>query len=283
MEILINELSLDGQFADENEFFNNFDTVLETIKFIDLLEFSLLKEYSFFQSKITSELKLNDFLKLRIDRARRMKQFLLKLAYNPPYWNDNQKHFIDNNYSFNGNKIFNTSLAESCERDRIVLSFNHKDFLQISLEIQRDNSPITLYNLIDKKHFLDYLLSNTKIKPLKYCKFKFENSNLDFSKIEDGYGFDSLDNKEQEESFLLAFNGFSKMSWEDIIKSDGLEYKQYSKPKKQCWFLKNKGLYANTDIYKFRVTQKYRCFGYRKDNKFFVLRFEIDHKISDNG
>ncbi|MEA1956038.1 MAG: hypothetical protein U9N02_06050, partial [Campylobacterota bacterium] len=67
-------------------------------------------------------------------------------------------------------------------------------------------------------------------------------------------------------------------------KSDGLEYKQYNKPKKlktKGWF--RNGLYKNIDIYKFRVTQEYRCFGFRKDNRFYVLRFEINHEISNNG
>ena len=73
------------------------------------------------------------------------------------------------------------------------------------------------------------------------------------------------------------------MSWDNIMSSDGLEYKKYNKPnkRKKGWF--REGTYKNTDIYKFRVTQEYRCFGYRTGDEFFVLRFEIDHSISDNG
>jgi hypothetical protein len=283
LEILINELSLSGQFKDENDFFDSFDITLEIIKLIDILSFSLAKESMFFNVDVTPQYKLSDFLRLRTDRAKRMKRFLAKLSQNPPYWNETQKHCVSDKYYFNAKNISNTSLAESCERDKIVLSFKHFNFQEIDLEIKKNNSFISIYNLVDKSNFLETLLFSKTIEPLKYCQIKFENSNLDFSKIENGYGFDSLDNKEQEEAFLLAFNGFSKMSWEDIIKSDGLEYKQYSKPKKQGWFLRNKGLYSNIDIYKFRVTQKYRCFGYREKDKFFVLRFEIDHKISDNG
>lgn len=36
-------------------------------------------------------------------------------------------------------------------------------------------------------------------------------------------------------------------------------------------------------IYKFRCKNPKRCFGYRKNDVFHVLRMERDHKISDNG
>ena len=283
MEVLLNELSLSGQFKDENEFFDSFDTILQTIKLIELLKFSLLKEYSLFQSKITRSLEFTDFLRLRSDRARKIKRFLAKLSQNPPYWNETQKHSTNDKYFYKGRNISNTSLAESCERDRVLLSFENIDFKDMDIVIEKNSTSINLYNIINRDKFLEYLLSNSKIEPLRYCQLKFKDSNLDFSKLEIRYGFDSLDNQEQIDTFMLAFNDFSRMSWEDIIKSDGLEYKQYSKPKKQGWFLKGKGLYSDIDIYKFRVTQKYRCFGYREKDEFFVLRFETDHKQSDNG
>jgi len=283
LEILLNELSLSGQFKDENEFFDSFDITLEIIKLIDVLDFSLAKEFMLFNVDITSQYKLVDFLRLRTDRARKLKTFLLKLAHTPPYWNETQKHSTSDNYMYNGNDISDTSLAESCERDKIVLSFKHNNFFKNNLVIQKNSSNINIYNLIDKVHFLEYLLTNSRIDLLIYCQLKFKDSNLNFSKIESKYEFDSLENQEQIDAFILAFKAFSQMNWEDIIKSDGLEYKQYNKPnkKKIGWF--REGLYQYTDIYKFRISQRYRCFGYRKDDTFFVLRFETDHKISDNG
>ncbi|CAA6802635.1 MAG: Unknown protein [uncultured Sulfurovum sp.] len=273
MEVLINELSLDGQFKDENEFLDGFDEILKLIKFLDRLEFILLKEYSFFQSKVTLESKLDDFLRLRTDRARKMKQFLLKLAYNPPYWNDTKKHNCSNNsYTYNLDSICNTSLAESCERDNIVLSFKHNNFLKSNLSIEKNNEHIDIYNFIDKHQFLEYLLSVSKIKPMIYCKFKFENTNLNFSSLPEVDGFSLLETSQQIGEFIDAFNQFSKMGWKDIMSSDGLQYKKYN------------GIeFGDKVVYKFRVTQKYRCFGYREKDEFFILKFEIDHKMSNNG
>jgi hypothetical protein len=273
VEVLLNELSLTGQFKDENDFFDNFDSVLEMIKLLDVLMFSLSKEYMFFDASITSKYKLSDFLRLRTDRAKRMKRFLVKLAHNPPFWNEIQKHNCANDsYIFNGIDICNTSLAESCERDKIVLSFLHNDFLNDNISVQKNMINTDIYNLVDRNRFLEHLLLSDEIEAFVYCKLKFKNSNLNFSKLENEYGFDLLLNKQQVNEFIDSFKQFSAMSWYDIVRSDGLQYKRY-----------NGTEFKIENIYKFRVTQKYRCFGYREKDEFFVLRFEIDHKMSDNG
>ena len=273
MEVLLNELSLIGQFKDEDDFFNNFDSVLEIIKLLEILHFPIAKEYMFFDVAITSTYKLGDFLRLRTDRAKRMKRFLAKLAQNPPFWNEIQKHnCTSNSYIFNGIDICNSSLAESCERDRTVLSFLHNDFLNDNISIQKNMMDINIYNIVDRNNFLEYLLLVNEIEASFYCKLKFKNSNLNFSKLENEYGFDLLSSKQQVDEFIDSFKQFSTMTWQDIMSSDGLQYKKY-----------NGTEFKIVNIYKFRVTQKYRCFGYREKDEFFVLRFEIDHKMSDNG
>lgn len=285
MDILINELSLDGQFENEEDFLDNLEDLLHHIKLIDSLNFILLKEYSFFNCQITGHQNFMDIAKSKDNRVRRLKSFLLKLSNQPPFWNETQVHCCQNDtYSYNAINICNTSLAESSQRDSLILSFNHNDFLCNELEIKKNVIIINICNFIDKNYFLDYLLSISEIELLTYCQFKYKKTNLNFSKIEEGYGFDSLDGVEQVEEYLSTFNMFHKMSWEEILVSDSLEYKKYNKPRKKKimgWFREDE--YANTDIYKFRTSQKYRCFGYREEDEFFVLRFEIDHRISDNG
>ena len=273
MEVLLNELSLTGQFIDENDFFNNFDSVLEILKLVDILEFSIAKEYMFFNVDITSKYKLDDFLRLRTDRAKRMKRFLAKLAQNPPFWNEIQKHnCLNDRYIFNGIEICNTSLAESCERDKIVLSFFHDDFLDNNLLVQKNTININIYNIIDKNDFLEYVLGLDKVELIKYCQLRFKKSNLNFINLDNENGFGLLETKQQVAEFIESFKQFSQMSWIDIMNSDGLQYKRY-----------NGKEFESQTVYKFRVSQKYRCFGYREGDEFFVLRFEIDHKMSDKG
>lgn len=53
--------------------------------------------------------------------------------------------------------------------------------------------------------FLDYLFKNGEICCFDYCKKnKFKDSKVNFEKINDGYGFDSLKTSQQEE-FIESF------------------------------------------------------------------------------
>lgn len=281
MEILINELSLDGQFNNEEEFLDNFDSVLKIVKLIELFDFSLLKEYMLFDKNITANFKLLDFSKSKTDKARKFKSFLLKLAQNPPFWNEDKKHDCYDVYQYQGKNICDTSMAESCERDKMILSFIHDNFNKNICTVLKNSENVDIFNIIEINDFLEYLFKKKVIDCSKYCQNKFKNSKLNFENINDGYGFDSLKTSQQEKEFIEAFELFDRTDWTNILTSDGLEYKSYSPSKSNNWF---KGTeFENTSIYKFRVTQKYRCFGYRDNGIFHILRFEIDHKISDNG
>lgn len=285
MEVLLNELSLNGQFNSEDDFFDNVDEILSIIKLIEVLNFTITKENSFYKLQVTETLTFNGFLKLRTDRAKKMKIFFMKLAHKPPFWNLTQIHNCEtNSYTYLDDDICASSLAESYERDRCVLSFLHPTFSSSNLQVYKNGVLKNIDNIFEKSTFLEVLFSRDEINPALYCECKYKDTNLNFSKYEEEYGFSSLNTPEQINAFLDAFTEFSKMSWTDITNSDGLEYKKYNKPKKKKvkgWF--REGTYKSTDIYKFRVTQEYRCFGYRDGDVFYVLRFEIDHSISDHG
>jgi hypothetical protein len=98
----------------------------------------------------------------------------------------------------------------------------------------------------------------------------FLKSKLNFSKIESKHGF-SLVKKDDEKLFYKGLKKFSELSWTQISDDKGLYYKEY------------KGGFKNISekIYEFRFSEKYRCFGYKKDDNFFVLRFELEHKLGN--
>ena len=159
MDILLNELSLNGQFTSEEDFLDNLDSVLAIIKLLEVLNFDLLKNYTFFNSKITATSTLIQIMNSRDDRIRKIKSYLLKLSNNPPFWNDTQKHnCIRDIYIYNLNNICETSLAESSKRDQIILSFNHNNFLKSNLIIKQNSTNIDICNIVEKNIFLDYLL-----------------------------------------------------------------------------------------------------------------------------
>lgn len=286
MAILINELSLNGQFYDEDSFIESIKPLLQIIKLIKQFELVLLKNYTFINSKVTLH---SDFLQIVNSSNQRIRQnssirLIKSYLLDKPYWNDTQIHNCSaDSYTFNANDICNTSLAESYERYQVVLSFKHNDFLDTFLDVKKNHTTLKINNLLNKNLFLDYFLGMNEINIFDYCKEKFKDSNLNFELLEDEFGFNILDANQKNE-FINSFNIFSNMTWDNITNSDGLEYKKYKKPKRittKGWF--RKGKYKDTHIYKFRTTQGYRCFGYRERDTFYILRFEIDHSISNNG
>jgi hypothetical protein len=116
MEILINELSLSGQFISEDEFLKNLTKVLS---------------------------------------------LLAKVVNNPPFWNDTQKHLTGDTYQYNGILVNGSSLCESCERDKIVLSFKHDNYLHNILDIYKNTNLVKVINVIDRIKFLDFLYSKS--------------------------------------------------------------------------------------------------------------------------
>lgn len=281
MEILINELSLNGQFDTEDKFLDNLQDILRIFKLIEISDFTLLKNSMLFDVKITSNYKMVELLTLKTDKIRKLKSFIVKLSHNPPFWDSDKKQHFSDTYQYKSKNVCNTSLAESCERDKMILSFEHSDFSEDICTIQKNSESLNIFNVVNSNKFLEYLFLNKLINCLQYCQNKFKNSKLNFEEINDGFGFDSLKTFQQEKEFLDAFELFDKMDWSNIFESDGLEYKQYKPSRSKNWFKGTK--FENINIYKFRVTQKYRCFGYRNGDIFYILRFEIDHKISDNG
>lgn len=81
--------------------------------------------------------------------------------------------------------------------------------------------------------------------------------------------------------FKSTFGKFESLSWQQIATDDGLDYKEFSKNKKtSAYFSDDEWCYG---IHKFRIDQKIRCFGNTINGIFHVLRFDLDHKLSDLG
>jgi hypothetical protein len=275
MDVLINELSLVGQYSSKEEFINNdLLTFIKSLKEIHSFSDALLfKKHDFWDCKISGNFSLYSLLFLKLDEVTRLKSLLSSL-FDKPFWEDDKKHFDSVSYLFNGNCINKSSLAESCERDKIILSFLHKDFNENIILVQKGIEYIKIDNLFKEGIFTEILKERELICFEKYILRKFANSKLNFSYIDIKYGFNIIE-KSDENEFYNSFILFNQMEWQQIIVNDGFDYKEF-KDKSKFIDFKNR-------IDKFRITLKYRCFGYRDKDIFYVLRFETDHKLSDKG
>lgn len=279
MEVIINELSLHGQFENENHFVESGAIpFVSAFKELNNSRDTVYKKYDLYSYNITPELSLHNFLIANTSRisdaTRRLKSLLSGFILDEPYWQIDQKHSLDNTYLFKDKNIVGFSLAEACERDKVVISFCSEKFNSRILCINKDNSEnITLDNLFNKGHCNELNRGRNSIGIDEYCVTRFKGGKLDFSQIDNKLGFELL-KKEDEELFIDAFRKFTELSWTQINVDDAFDYKLYPDNDKVFKTIPHK-------IHKFRITQKYRCFGYTVNGVFYVLRFDLEHKLSD--
>ncbi|RLA75339.1 MAG: hypothetical protein DRG78_20660 [Epsilonproteobacteria bacterium] len=277
MDVILNELSLTGQFDNENLFLNNLNEIIMMTHLINQLDnLNLLKSNKIWNSKITDSLTLIMLLQKKgSDILNKIRLDLSKVSSSPPYWEDTQIHScIKNSYNYNNENICNTGLAESSERNQVIISFQHNLFKNSNINIIKNLTDININNINNLKELSQYLYTKKVLNEYKFCKYFFNTSKLNFSKLDDAKrGFNTL-NKKQKKLFINQLKIFAETSWSNIISSDGIEYKKYNNTLKG---------FTNIDIYKFRINKKYRCFGYRSNDTFYIVHFEINHKLSDIG
>jgi len=277
MDVVLNELSLSGQFENDNLFLSNLSEVVKMTHLINKIEnISLLKSNTIWNSKITTSDTLLLLLRKKgSDLLNKLRLDLSKMSANPPYWEETQVHScVEDSYEYSHNDICNTGLAESSQRDKVVISFEHFLYSSENIKVMKNSTEINIKNILNLKLFSQYLYDKSLINEYEFCNYFFHNTKLSFTKLDnEKRGFNFL-TQEQKKLYIGQFKLFAEMSWEDIVSSDGIEYKKYQNTLSG---------FREVEIYKFRISQKYRCFGYRKGEIFYIVHFEVDHKLSDNG
>ena len=279
MEILINELSLCDHYSSEEQFIEfGITPFVSVLKELNNERDIVYKKSDLYNYSVTSSQTLHSFLNSNISRQydiiRKFKSLLFQFLFDEPYWEIDQKHTSDDSYLLAEKEVCGHSLAEACERDRVIISFRSENFNKTKIEIHKNEiEKITLDNLLDKGHCNELNREKNIICIEEYCINRFKGSKIDFSQIDNKEGFLLL-KKEDESIFIDAFRKFTELSWSDVFTDDGLDYKPY--PDNDKIFRK-----IPYKIQKFRTSQKYRCFGYVSDSIFYVLRFDLEHKLSD--
>ena len=278
MEILFNELSLTGQFPDQDAFVRNgllpFVRLLKEMQGFSTL---LLKKSDVWNHKITPTSTLHTFLInkafRRLDEALRLKSAIADLT-KEPFWDSDSKQNAAYTYLLNGVDIGGSSPAEACERDKVIVSFVLSATSLDPLNIVRNGINVSLLNLTRSGRLTEHLWANNHISFESYLKARFSGGKLDFSQVREKMDFSGLQSAEHS-LFVDTFRKFETLTWDQIHDDKGLDYKEYH------------GMigmpYRNKKTYKFRASEKIRCHGYRVKDSFVVIGFETDHKLSDQG
>ena len=182
MDILINELSLDGQYSTVNEFLSEgLSAFINVLDEISITNHILLKKYDFYRTRITKKINFHDILVGNISREYdQIRKFKRKLAMliEEPYWENDKKQSDDDTYLFDNVKINDSSLAESCERDRVVVSFLHSKFKTLKIPVLKNQDEVEVDNLYNRFHFLELRQSRNELTFEDYVRQKFKGTKL---------------------------------------------------------------------------------------------------------
>ncbi len=287
MDILLNELSLHSQFENIDDFLDNsFSRFVRIFHFLNKIENPLLKNYNFYNCQITDNesfysLVTNRKLNRISDSVRKYKTLLDKIP-NEPYWEANQQQDINSKYFWNNEDVSGSSIAESYAREAILISFCPSRIITNPLVVTQADNKKEISNYTDNSKLVEFLYANKHISFSQYCNEHFKDTKLNFEYINTEKSFNSIQTVDDESEFLNSFNLFCNMTWQSIIEQGGkgknkvgLAYQQHH----------NQDDFASYNISysidKFRCSKRYRAFGYRKGNVFYLLEFDLTHKLSD--
>jgi hypothetical protein len=278
MQILFNELSLEGQFVDQDDFLRSglrpFLGVLKEMQYFSMM---LHKKSDVWDKKVTSTSTLYSLLKYspprKSDEIRRLKSAIADLA-KEPFWDHDIKQDPSFTYILDGVDVRGSSPAEACERDQIVVSFVASSVSSDPLDIIRNGIKVSLLNLTCSGRLTEYCWVNNHISFESYLKTRFSGGKLDFSRVDEKLGFSKVQSAEHS-LFIDTFRKFEELTWDQILMDKGLDYKEYHGT--------ISARYQGLPTFKFRVSRRKRCHGYRDKNSFIVIGFETDHSLSDRG
>ena len=173
-----------------------------------------------------------------------------------------------------------SSVAEATARAVCLLSFIRSLYEKHPVVVTKDGVAIPVGNIWNEKQLYSILFERGELPLKKYITTHFGEGKLDFSLIDGTHGFSLIDNENQNE-FIDLFRKFEELGWNTIAMDKGLDYKTYNKNKKSKRYFSD-DLWKK-GIKKFRITQRNRGFGYVDNDIFYVLRFDLDHELSDVG
>ena len=284
MEFILNEESLAGQFTTVQDFLMSLRNNIRCFNIIRKNENNTIsKTENFYECNVTNDKKIRDLKGYGCsDELVDFQLQLEKEIYNIPFWDKNPLHDLSKTYLWNGVDMAATSIAEAVERDHMLLSFEMEKFVDCILHLQVNGHDKTVQSIYSPLYLVNSVGKQLKMNRDDILKIRYEGTRIDCSSIERKYGAGEL----EEFQFQQVISSMDKFAnhetWADIEHDDGLEYKKY-KPSSPKYDWYNGSMYKNKQIMKFRASSVLRVHGYRKGDRFRVLRIETDHKYSDHG
>lgn len=294
MDYILNEQSLKGQFANSENFTTDgMKPLLGVIKTLSSIGVNdILKNQNFFNSEVVPGKKWHELMHGRMSDTVRAMCSLLSKMQGQPYWDltprqDMNKHYYiqraGDDDAIVEIDVAQTGVAEAFARKGCLISFtggdydNNTVYVRCEDELQYGENPVM--NLHDKEETEQFLFDSGQINFQHYIKSRFCEK-LVYDELSTDYGL-NLVNKNNFREFFNSFRDFEDYTWQQIITSEGFDYKEFHRNKQtRAYFTQEQW---DKGICKFRITQEIRCFGHRNGDKFHLYRIDLDHILSNKG
>ena len=154
--IIINELSLNGQFSDSQDFWKNgiplFHKALQDAQSFGIMY--LFKKGNFYGAQVTPDKTLHDLLtapEVRIiDEAKRYKSILARAICNP-FWDDDPRQTPNAHYRVDEKEVSGSSVAEAAARSVCLLSFIRSSYEKNPIVVTKGEETTRVGNIWKEK------------------------------------------------------------------------------------------------------------------------------------
>ena len=160
MELILNDLSLHGQFAEIDDFEDYFIEYLnELIDFIIEQKIPLLKKSDTYNRKITKNVTMQTYFREASNRtvATIIKKKIVDMSIDEPYWDAGGmiQSKLDIDYQYPDKQSEPNCFTEAIERRCPLLSIREGNRIESEIECYRDEELVKIANITNRKTFLD--------------------------------------------------------------------------------------------------------------------------------
>lgn len=151
--VIMNDLSLAGQFSSIEEFVKEDGALMAMVMLLNKLpkdKIQIFKKQNFWECIVTKKENLHYILCLTGHPIIRKYKSMLFNLLDDPYWDESMT--VDTTYTYNQRDITNTCISQACESDKVILSFDHEDYQDTELKVSKGTDSLTVYNLFRAEH-----------------------------------------------------------------------------------------------------------------------------------
>lgn len=179
MELILNELSFEGQFRSNDDFADYFQKVLAPL--LDIIienKIPLLKKADIYNHKIVDDKTLEDLLRVGGDPViTSLRTRIVSLAYSHPYWDNEMMSCVGVDYDYPAIAKEPNCFTEVIERRGKLISLQHSTYNADEILCKRNNEQVVIRNITEVKTLLkEYLLENRTT--IRYILEKYPYSRL---------------------------------------------------------------------------------------------------------